>query len=66
MRSKTKLGAILAGIGAIASIVGSAVQSGGPIPWSEILPQIVAIVGGVVAVIGARDAAKKIESAAKR
>ena len=60
MKSKTKWGAVIAGIGAIAGIIGAAVSSGQPIPWGEVLPQVLTVVGLVVAAIGARDAVGKI------
>lgn len=61
MKSKTKWGAIIAAVGGIATIIGNAHANGMPIPWAEVLPQILAIVGGVVAVFGARDALGKIK-----
>jgi ABC-type transport system involved in cytochrome c biogenesis permease subunit len=60
MNSKTKWGAVIAGLGTIATLVGSSIANGGPIPWGELLPQIVAVVGGIVMIFGARDAVGKI------
>ena len=60
MTSKTKWGAVIAGIGAIAGVIGTALAQGGPIPWSEVLPQVLTVVGLVVAAFGARDALAKI------
>jgi uncharacterized membrane protein len=56
MISKTKWGAVIAGLGGIAATIGNAIASGGPIPWGEVLPQIIAIIGVVVTIFGARDA----------
>jgi hypothetical protein len=54
--SKTKWGAVIAGIGGIAALIGNAISNGTPIPWGEVLPLIITIIGGVVTVFGARDA----------
>jgi uncharacterized membrane protein len=60
MQSKTKWGAVIAGLGGIVVLIGRATGQGQPIPWGEIVPQIVTVVGLVVAAIGARDAVGKI------
>ena len=56
--SKTKLGAILAGIGGLIPIVLKIVNGEGNLFAS--LPEILAIIGAVVAVFGGRNAIQKI------
>jgi hypothetical protein len=56
--SKTKLGAVLAGIGALIPIVIKVVN--GEADWVSMLPEALTIIGGVIAVFGARNALDKI------
>jgi uncharacterized membrane protein len=60
MQSKTKWGAVIAGIGGIVVLIGQATGNGQPIPWGQLIPQIITVIGLVVAAIGARDAVGKI------
>jgi drug/metabolite transporter (DMT)-like permease len=59
---KTKWGALIAGVGGIAALVGGAMSNGQPIPWAE----VAAIVGAVVAAWGARDAIQQNTDAINR
>jgi hypothetical protein len=56
--SKTKLGAVIAAVGAICVIAAKAIN--GEMTWIMALPEILTIVGTVVAVFGGRDAIAKI------
>ena len=60
MRSKTKWGAVVAGLGAIAGVISEALSSGGPVPWGQLVPHILTVAGLVLAAIGARDAVGKV------
>jgi len=58
MMGKTKWGALLAGIGLLCTI-GAKIASGDAALITS-LPEILAVVGGIVAVFGGRDALAKI------
>jgi hypothetical protein len=47
----------------VATIIGAASANGQPIPWGEVLPQVIVIVGGIVGVFGWRDAIGKAGNA---
>ena len=54
--SATVWGAVIAGVGEIAVLIGTPLASGQPIDWGVVIPKVVAVVGLVVAAIGARRA----------
>ena len=56
--SKTKIGALMAGLGLLLTL-GATVLTG-DVSIADALPQALAIIGGVLAVFGGRDALKKI------
>jgi len=56
--SKTKIGAVLAGIGGLIPII-LKIINGDP-NWAAALPEALAIIGAVIAAVGARNAVQKI------
>jgi hypothetical protein len=59
-KSVTAWGAVIAGVGGIAALIGNALSQNVPIDWGTLLPQVIAVVGAVVAAVGARRAVGNI------
>jgi len=56
--SKTKLGAVILGIGMIAMVVGKVLS--GDMTWIDAWPQIVEAIGAIIIVFGGRNAIQKL------
>ncbi len=56
--SKTKLGAVILGIGMIAMVVGKVLSD--DMTWMDAWPQIVEAIGAIIIVFGGRNAIQKL------